>query len=672
MKSVFFLFNGQSKVSDYLRTTYLYRCTRLLSVSTFCRKMFNCGFRRHSNDTRSPSPQHTFPHETRADDTPGRQAMRVLILAAILLALHAPCALPRAPPPEPWRGVIDDIDQKISVRRPLRRQHLRALRGRLRGSPVRGRQPGGGGGRQLFSPHTAVHEYIHILQQAMLAGEITNTTVGPEPLKATSTSTSRFECINKCGVPAVFCEKSLAVLEALPDTMKLMDRTMYVIWYPHSEDGNEPCTDTDTKKVEIMEEVYGSTCANGEEIVPDIMLNENHLVAEGDAEYGHSKLVDDTNVFSVFDGAGTGRAKSETGKRLARFRARRSTTWGGASAARRRRHRGARRRRRAEVRGQPHRGNRHQFFLTGASRTASHASRAVPGGHRPASWVVRAFEATYGKTWGEYVAPWKSPTPQRRHRLRRRGRAVHRLLGAGAPTRRRPRPPARRAGAPRRGERRGGGGGGGAVVKEGRYYVVYTILPVCFFSGTRLLRAFVSPSSHATARPPRTRVSRSLPHRLSRPENARAASVSRKVAADRVFSSPESLRSPHTAGARAPRVHVTRRPSAARSSYAPEKCASSWSAPSASDKSRASPLSSDESRSRRRRVPGLDRASRHLRGAEAISASRCALARGSRSFKTPGAPRGSSRAGLVLRSDSNDRRFSRRPFVVSSARACAA
>ena len=34
------------------------------------------------------------------------------------------------------------------------------------------------------------------------------------------------------------------------------------------------------------------------------MLNENHLVAEGDAEYWALKLVDDTNVFSVFDGAG--------------------------------------------------------------------------------------------------------------------------------------------------------------------------------------------------------------------------------------------------------------------------------------------------------------------------------------------------------------------------------
>ena len=185
---------------------------------------------------------------------------------------------------EPWRGVLYDIGQKITL-----------SEGPSGGSTYVPFADGCGvhlfadanlvaeADDNSFSSHTAVHEYIHILQQAMLAGEITNTTVGPVPLKATSTSADRFKCINKCGVPAVFCEKSLAVLEALPDTLKLMDRTMYVIWYPHSEDGNEPCTDTDTKKVEIMEEVYGSTCANGEQIVPDIMRNENHLVAEGDA-----------------------------------------------------------------------------------------------------------------------------------------------------------------------------------------------------------------------------------------------------------------------------------------------------------------------------------------------------------------------------------------------------
>jgi len=242
--------------------------------------------------------------------------MRVLILAALLLALHAPCALAAcATSSEPWRGVLYDIGQKITL-----------SEGPSGGSTYVPFADGCGvhlfadanlvaeADDNSFSSHTAVHEYIHILQQAMLAGEITNTTVGPVPLKATSTSTSRFECINKCGVPAVFCEKSLAVLEALPDTLKLMDRTMYVIWYPHSEDGNEPCTDTDTKKVEIMEKVYGSTCANGEQIVPDIMRNENHLVAEGDAEYWALKLVDDTNVFSVFDGAEYWEGKIRDGK----------------------------------------------------------------------------------------------------------------------------------------------------------------------------------------------------------------------------------------------------------------------------------------------------------------------------------------------------------------------
>jgi hypothetical protein len=69
-----------------------------------------------------------------------------------------------------------------------------------------------------------------------------------------------------------------------------------------STDGNTACTDTVAKKVEILEEVFGSTCANGVHM-SDFMDNENHVVAEGGAEYWALSLTDDTEVFSIFSGA---------------------------------------------------------------------------------------------------------------------------------------------------------------------------------------------------------------------------------------------------------------------------------------------------------------------------------------------------------------------------------
>ena len=103
--------------------------------------------------------------------------MRVLAPAAFLLALHAPCALAAcATSSEPWRGVLYDIDTKITLDE-----------GPSAGSTYVPFADGAGvhlyadanlvaeADDNSFSSHTAVHEYIHLLQQAMLAGEITNT-----------------------------------------------------------------------------------------------------------------------------------------------------------------------------------------------------------------------------------------------------------------------------------------------------------------------------------------------------------------------------------------------------------------------------------------------------------------------------------------------------------------
>ena len=106
---------------------------------------------------------------------------------------------------EPWQGVFHDIGQKIT-----------AAEGPSGGSTYVVGADGAGvhlfadanllteSSDNSFSAHTAVHEYLHILQQAMLAGDVTNTSIGPVPIKATSTSTARFACINKCASAAVF------------------------------------------------------------------------------------------------------------------------------------------------------------------------------------------------------------------------------------------------------------------------------------------------------------------------------------------------------------------------------------------------------------------------------------------------------------------------------------
>ena len=67
-----------------------------------------------------------------------------------------------------------------------------------------------------------IHEYVHVIQQAILNHEVTDL-VGPTPLKATATSSTRFQVINKCGVDPVFGTAALAALNAMPDDMKILD-----------------------------------------------------------------------------------------------------------------------------------------------------------------------------------------------------------------------------------------------------------------------------------------------------------------------------------------------------------------------------------------------------------------------------------------------------------------
>ena len=127
-----------------------------------------------------------------------------------------------------------------------------------------------------------IHEYIHVLQQAFLAG-LATTTTGVVPLRSDATSTTRFNVINKCGVSSTFGTKHLAALNALPDDMKLLDIPVYVIEIPETG-----CTgDLDVITEEIFNEIYGSDCPGLEtrSDAGNILINENHAFAEGEAEY---------------------------------------------------------------------------------------------------------------------------------------------------------------------------------------------------------------------------------------------------------------------------------------------------------------------------------------------------------------------------------------------------
>ena len=127
-----------------------------------------------------------------------------------------------------------------------------------------------------------IHEYIHVLQQAFLAG-LATTTTGVVPLRSDATSTTRFNVINKCGVSSTFGTKHLAALNALPDDMKLLDIPVYVIEIPETG-----CTgDLDVITEDIFNEIYGSDCPGLEtrSDAGNILINENHAFAEGEAEY---------------------------------------------------------------------------------------------------------------------------------------------------------------------------------------------------------------------------------------------------------------------------------------------------------------------------------------------------------------------------------------------------
>ena len=121
-----------------------------------------------------------------------------------------------------------------------------------------------------------IHEYIHVLQQHFLAGS--TSTEGPVSMRSDATSQTRFQVINKCNVPTIFETYAVNALNSLPNDMKLLDIPLYVILIPESG-----CDVSYTDA--IFNEIYGADCPGLDASAGNILINENHAFAEGEAEY---------------------------------------------------------------------------------------------------------------------------------------------------------------------------------------------------------------------------------------------------------------------------------------------------------------------------------------------------------------------------------------------------
>jgi len=154
----------------------------------------------------------------------------------------------------------------------------------------------------------SIHEYIHILQQAFIQGDVTGVT-GPVPLRDDATSQTRFHVINACEADERFEQVHIDALEGMDDDMKLLDVPTYVILYPiDDENGDYGCTsmtDTqlDARAEEIFNTIYGEDCAGmwkESDVLGDFGARDGGPMAEGSAEY--YALVEGTSAWTVFDG----------------------------------------------------------------------------------------------------------------------------------------------------------------------------------------------------------------------------------------------------------------------------------------------------------------------------------------------------------------------------------
>jgi len=152
----------------------------------------------------------------------------------------------------------------------------------------------------------SVHEYIHLLQQGYLNKELTqySAPVGGEPIADTSIGNgARFQSINLCGVAEATVAAHLASLNAMPDAIKLFDHPTFVIFYsqtPGEGTGSCDASQTETFARTAFNIIYGEDCP-GMESTPMVWeANENHVFAEGEAEYWATNKY--TGSYTSFDG----------------------------------------------------------------------------------------------------------------------------------------------------------------------------------------------------------------------------------------------------------------------------------------------------------------------------------------------------------------------------------
>jgi len=152
----------------------------------------------------------------------------------------------------------------------------------------------------------SVHEYVHLLQQGYLNKELTeySAPVGGEPIADTSIGNgARFQAINLCGVAETTVAAHLASLNAMPDAIKLFDHPTFVIFYsqtPGEGTGSCEASQTETFARTAFNTIYGDDCP-GMESTPMVWeANENHVFAEGEAEYWATNKY--TGSYTSFDG----------------------------------------------------------------------------------------------------------------------------------------------------------------------------------------------------------------------------------------------------------------------------------------------------------------------------------------------------------------------------------
>ena len=132
-----------------------------------------------------------------------------------------------------------------------------------------------------FGCKVAIHEYMHVLQQGFLTGQLTSLTPPTDRLL-----TDRFQIKNPGSVPAVFETKVKAVLDALPASLKLLPVPTYVILISTLTVGVGSGSIATAATDEIMELQFNVTggCP-GVDFTFEWGQWENNAMAEGEAEY---------------------------------------------------------------------------------------------------------------------------------------------------------------------------------------------------------------------------------------------------------------------------------------------------------------------------------------------------------------------------------------------------